>query len=470
MNRGAEDSSGLEQALHAADEHEREPVPEKALKGPAKFWGMYAGEHTAGTEFMIGPMFLAGGVGVFDLFAGLLLGNLLAVLSWRFVCAPVATRTRLTLYAQLERIAGRRVVALYNLANGILFCFLAGAMITVSATAVVPALQGVGIPLEVRQPTLQDLMPTGVSWVVIVLLLGAVIAVVAARGYDSVARVANLAAPWMILIFIACAVVTLPKLDARSAAEIWKGSEPLAGSVKLTFWHVLIFAWCCNAAMHLGMSDMSVLRYARKASYGWASAAGMYLGHFLAWISASILFALEVQRNPESPANAPGPMVENAVGFAGLVCVIVAGWTTANPTIYRAGLAFQGIFPRSSRAWMTLLAGGVATVAGVFPAVAMRLLDFVGIYGTILAPAGAIVFLNHWAGERWGLMRDYAATTGAALNPAVLAAWLIPVGFCLVDFVWTHWVWPPFLAVPAWLAAGLLYLTASKRLPRRSML
>ena len=45
---------------------------------------MYAGEHTAGTEFMIGPMFLAGGVGVFDLFAGLLIGNLLAVLMWRY--------------------------------------------------------------------------------------------------------------------------------------------------------------------------------------------------------------------------------------------------------------------------------------------------------------------------------------------------------------------------------------------------
>jgi hypothetical protein len=29
--------------------------------------------------------------------------------------------------------------------------------------------------------------------------------------------------------------------------------------------------------------------------------------------------------------------------------VIVAGWTTANLTIYRAGLAFQAIVPRWSR-------------------------------------------------------------------------------------------------------------------------
>ena len=89
----------------------------------------------------------------------------------------------------------------------------------------------------------------------------------------------------MILIFIACAVVTLPKLDASSASEIWRGGEPLAGSIKLTFWHVLIFAWCCNAAMHMGMSDLSVLRYARQAHSGWAPAAGMYIGHFVAWIA-----------------------------------------------------------------------------------------------------------------------------------------------------------------------------------------
>ena len=42
---------------------------------------MYAGEHTAGTEFVIGPLFVAHSVTAFDLTVGLLVGNLLAVLS-----------------------------------------------------------------------------------------------------------------------------------------------------------------------------------------------------------------------------------------------------------------------------------------------------------------------------------------------------------------------------------------------------
>ena len=83
---------------------------------------------------MIGPLFVAAGVGAFDLVMGLLLGNALAVLSWMFLCAPIATRCRLTLYYQLEKICGRKLVTLYNLANGVMFCFLAGAMVTVSAT------------------------------------------------------------------------------------------------------------------------------------------------------------------------------------------------------------------------------------------------------------------------------------------------------------------------------------------------
>ena len=114
-----EQSSGI-------NEYERKPVPGQARLGFNSFLGMYAGEHFAGTELMIGPLFVAAGVSAFDLIVGLLLGNLLAVLSWTFLTAPIATRVRLTLYFQLEKICGRNLVTIYNLANGVMFCFLAG--------------------------------------------------------------------------------------------------------------------------------------------------------------------------------------------------------------------------------------------------------------------------------------------------------------------------------------------------------
>nr|MCU0871526.1 hypothetical protein [Pirellulaceae bacterium] len=143
-------------------EFEREPVPPRALLGFKSFIGMYAGEHTAGTELMIGPLFVAHGVSAFDVIVGLLLGNLLAVLSWTCLTAPIATRRRLTLYYQLEKICGRNLVTLYNLANGIMFCFLAGAMVTVSATAV-------GVWIDFPMPGLNDIYPNSLGWVLSVL-------------------------------------------------------------------------------------------------------------------------------------------------------------------------------------------------------------------------------------------------------------------------------------------------------------
>src|SRR5574342_455054 len=122
----------LTKKLDAVNEFERTPVPENKLKGAASFWGMYAGEHIAGTEFVIGPLFVAHGITAGDLVSGLLVGNLLAVLSWAFICAPIATQSRLTIYYQLEKICGARLTLIYNLVNALMFCFLAGSMIAVS--------------------------------------------------------------------------------------------------------------------------------------------------------------------------------------------------------------------------------------------------------------------------------------------------------------------------------------------------
>jgi hypothetical protein len=57
------------------NEYEREPVPDKALLGLKNYVGQFAGEHVAGTELMIGRLFLASGVSAFDFIFGLLLGN-----------------------------------------------------------------------------------------------------------------------------------------------------------------------------------------------------------------------------------------------------------------------------------------------------------------------------------------------------------------------------------------------------------
>ena len=305
------------------DEFERAPVPQSKLKGWSSYIGMFAGEHAAGTEFMIGPLFVVHGVSAFDVVVGLLFGNLLAVLSWTFITAPIATRTRITLYYQLEKICGPRLVNIYNLANGLMFCFLAGAMISVSATAV-------GIPFGMQMPQLNDWLPNSLGWIVAVIAVGLVISIVAARGYETVARFANVAAPWMVLVFLACGLVSLSYYEVSSFAEFWEVANekiwtgtPLAGNSPFGFWHMVFFAWFANMAMHLGMADMSIFRYARTWPMGVSSAAGMYVGHYMAWIAA-IMYSVQLDLDPNNTAVVPGPMAYQTIGLAGAMCVIVA--------------------------------------------------------------------------------------------------------------------------------------------------
>ncbi|NAS10552.1 purine-cytosine permease family protein [Poritiphilus flavus] len=450
----------------AGGEFERRPVPKSHWKSWKSFLGMYAGEHAAGTEFMIGPLFLTTGVSAFDLILGLLAGNLLAVLSWRFLTAEIAVKHRLTLYYQLEKICGKNLVVGYNLANGVLFCFLAGAMITVSATAV-------GVPFNMEMPKLTDTLPNGMTWVLIVLIIGAVITLIAAKGYDTVSKAANWMSPFIVLAFLACGVVALNQLGINSFSEFWdiwgEGSEPFPGQVKYGFWHVVLWSWFANAAMHVGMSDLSVFRFAKNANSGWTTAAGMYIGHYMAWIAAALLYAVYLKSpeaqlmlsNGEAPPVAPGPLAHNAIGLFGIVAVVLAGWTTANPTIYRAGLAFQAILPKFSTVKVTIIAGSVATIAGLFPAFAMKLLGFVALYGFILAPFGAIIVFEHFLSRKAGVIENYAERTKTKFNNAVLWAWLI--SFALFYFISIQFdVFLSFVTLPAWICCGALFLVLSK--------
>ena len=444
------------------NEYEREPVPEHARLGFGSFVGQYAGEHTAGTELMIGPLFVAAGVSAFDLIVGLLVGNLLAVLSWTFMTAPIATRARLTLYYQLERICGRRLVAIYNVANGLMFCLLAGSMITVSATAL-------GVWFGFAMPALSDVYPTGSGWIVAVLVTGAAFTVVGAYGYSFVAQVANIAAPWMVLVFIAFGLVGLRQLGvdnlgdfwARAQDVIWTGGDPLPGQVKFTFWHTMFFAWFCNMAMHIGMADLSVFRFARRTWYGVASASGMFLGHYLAWITASILYVVQLRADPTNTAVLPGPMAYAACGAAGVICVIVACWTTANPTIYRAGLAFQAIVPQASRYRVTLATGALTTIVGLFPAVAMQLLGFVALYGLLLMPMGAVIFVDFWLGERFGFRPNLAERARIEFNWAAAITWVATLAVC-VALVLRGDIQLYFVSLPGWFLAATLYVVLNR--------
>ncbi len=451
-------------------EFEREPVSQDKLQPGKHFAGVFAGEHVAGTEFVIGALFVGWGASTYDIFVGLLLGNLMAVLTWTFVCAPIAVQTRLTLYWYLRKIAGPVTTTIYNILNAVLFCILAGCMITVSASAVRVPFGSERMPSGIAPQT--GWLPTDFRFVLIVILVGAVVVTLAILGFKKLAQFAEVCSPWMFLMFIAGGLSVLPYLAKEGLGgqmgswqdfwtlankEIWTGVAP-KGDPKISFWHVAAFAWICNLAMHGGLSDMALLRYARRSSYGLFSAFGMFLGHYLAWICAGIMGAATAMylSTPIGKLDAGG-VAWHALGWAGILAAIIAGWTTSNPTLYRAGLAFQAVTPGWPRWLVTLVAGAITTVIACSPFVFTKLLDFVGYYGLLLMPVGAIVFVEHWIFPKLGLTQFWVSRKKLVFSWPALAAWGIAIAVA-ITLEKTGTLHLFFLFVPTWLLTAVLYI------------
>ena len=445
------------------NEFEMEPVAPESLKSSKSFIASFAGEHVAGTEFVIGALFVSWGVSTGDLLIGLLIGNTLAVLTWALITAPIATDTRLTLYAYLEKIAGPGTIKVYSLVNGVLFCILAGAMVTVSASAVRVLFD---LPAQVNW------YPTDAGFVIVALTVGAVVSYIAMNGFTKVTRFAEVCAPWMILMFIIGAVISLPVLvaqpdsisqisnlnDLYTLAEsyIWVESQSDIGLM-----HVAAFAWVANLSMHGSLGDLTLLRYAKRSHYGYYSSLGMFIGHYLAWICAGVMGAAAgLLLNQNVTQLDAGEVAFQTLGLVGILAVIIAGWTTSNPTIYRAGLAFQSINHKWNRKAVTLLTGIVTTIIACFPFVFTGLLDFVGVMGLMLSPVGAVIVTEHWIFPRLGLTRYWNSYKRNTTNYAAIISWLSALSLAMVlNYYFNIDLF--FLVAPVWIWSTLCYLGMS---------
>ncbi len=478
QNSPAEKATLIER-LDALYEYDREPVSEKKLHGWKTFIAMFAGEHVAGTEFVLGPLMVMHGVSAKDFIWGLLVGNTLAVLSWALLTAPVAVKTRLTIYWQLKKVIGPYLTIAYSAFYAFVLCLLAGAMVSVAVTSI-------SIPFGVPNPdyVMGDVIPS-VQWIFIAIVVGIVIALLAVLGFEKIAHFSKICAPWMVLVFFAAAIAILAKLGTTSGEHFWHimstkifTGVPIGSNSKYTFWHVAGFAWLCNATQHLGMSDVTIFRYAKSWTQGFASAFGMFLGHFGAWIASGILCAAYLSEGFTNPQ--PGTIAMYGAGLAGAVSVVIAGWTTANPTLYRAGLAIQVATPNWQRWKVTFAAGVFMIITACIPAVNANLDRIVAYYGLFFVPLGAFIILDVWVFPRIGLISDFTDKARKTFSWPAALAWFSP--FLLTLFIYgkdnfgflqrmtegnlPHWLAYlkldiTFLVGPEWIIAALLYFIFS---------
>lgn len=452
--------------LDNLNDFEREPVPLSHTKGFKDFLALVAGEHIAGTEFVIGPLFVLHGVSATAVILGLLIGNILAVLSWTLFCAPLAVKTRLTLFYLLEKIAGRKLVSLFNAISGLQSTLFASFMAIVAAGGIVLM---TGLP---NQPFTQ-MHPSHFSWILLIIILMALITFISISGIDWVTKFARVTTPWLPWIFLASGIAVLPQLGVHSLSDFWQVANskiwtgiPAEGMKQFNIWHIIFFSWLANTALHLGLQDTFIYRFAKKPWYGLASFGGMFIGHFMAWIASGILCAAAIQVGIADPTPAQVAMI--GAGVAGGICVIIAGWTTANPSLYRAGLAVQGIFPKVKRWKITLLLGIGATVLGFFPGVVSKLDSFLAVFALIAAPVGAVAFMDVYAFPKLGLQQNYSYNNNGKTNWAAGLSWVISITLSYLLFIGLQLDFFFFIAIPGWIIAAISYVLLSKVLQRKT--
>lgn len=438
------------------------PVADCELSGAGKFFGLYGGEHIAATEFVIGATLAQYGCSAFDILVGLLIGNLLATLCFALLCAPIAVETRLTLYSYLRKVIGPAAQKIYNVIFGIAFTAIAALGISVSATAIRRILN---VPIQ------HEWYPTDIKFVLIVLVLGAVVVIVAANGFNGVSKFASLCVPWMICLFALGIICVLPQFAKAvgygaisSPADfyhildkyIWTAQAPVNGT-KMGIGHVIAFAIVCNLAVHLGLNDMSVFRYAKSKNYGFISAMGMFVGHYFAWISAAIMGATAASlMNMNLALMDSGEVTYAVLGYSGLLGVVIAGWTTANPTIYRVALSFNTLFPKASYKKMTYIMGSIIVVLACFPAV-QRAAQVINYSGLLVLGMGGICAAEFYIFPKIGYTRYWNTYKKKAVNWAAMIAWGISIAFFGVMLI-TKPIQENFWFIPTYLIAMVCYI------------
>jgi NCS1 family nucleobase:cation symporter-1 len=444
-------------------DEEQLPIAKNRLHGGKHFAGLYAGEHVAATEFVIGATFVSLGASTQDILFGLLIGNILAVLSWTLLTAPIAVQTRLSLYTYLNKIAGNVMTKLYNWANAIIFTVISAAMITVSASAV---------RFLFHIPAQLNWYSSNIWFILIVIAVGIVVVFVAIYGFKTVADFSSICAPWLFTLFVAGALALLPALahsvfgttSISSWTEflkigdlsIWKGVTD-TGEKGIGLVEVIGFAWAANTITHFGLIDMAILRYAKKSTYGLYTSFGMLFGHYVAWIAAGIMGAgAGVLLNKPVGALDPGDVAYYALGASGFVIVLIAGWTTANANLYRAGLAAQAIFKNHSRRKTTLVVGVFTVIIACFPFVFSRILPLLTYAGLIVVPVGGIVFAEHFIFPKVGLTRYWAYYKKLVASRSAITSWgaglILGFGLNALDVMSFY-----YLFIPVWIFTIILY-------------
>merc|ERR1719491_1423336 len=112
--------------------------------------------------------------------------------------------------------------------------------------------------------------------------------------------------------------------------------------MQFTLLVVILTAFVQDQFCHIGCIDLTLFRFAKSANVGWQSAWGMFLGHFFLWIGAGVLYRSQAEYLGYEPEGvSPAEVAYRLASYAGILAIVFASWSTANPFLYAGGLGLK---------------------------------------------------------------------------------------------------------------------------------
>lgn len=151
-----------------------------------------------------------------------------------------------------------------------------------------------------------------------------------------------------------------------------------------------------------------------------------------------------------------GEVTFAVLGYSGLLGVIIAGWTTANPTFYRVTLALNAIFKKLSHKQVTYIAGALITLAACFPVV-QRASDILTFLGLAVEGVGAICITEHYIFPKIGYTRYWNLYRKKDVNWAATFSWGISILFVIAMII-TKPIHQNFWFIPNYIISMVSYI------------
>ena len=148
-----------------------------------------------------------------------------------------------------------------------------------------------------------------------------------------------------------------------------------------------------------------------------------------------------------------------------LIAVIIAGWTTANPTFYRVALSLNAVFKKRNHKQMTYIAGCLITLAACFPIV-QRASDILTFLGLAVEGVGAICIAEEYIFPKIGYTKYWSMYKKQEINPAAAISWGISIAF-VVLMILTRPLHQNFWFLPNYIIPMVSYILLAGRMGAR---